>query len=529
MKRILWILCIPAVIFALSCNRSKEEMPHTERTATLLSDLLTRLDSMDVYSARLDGRIDELKARLPMQPVREHIALRCAIADVYSSYNVDSAIVYVTEAEYVAKAAGLDSLRINAGLLLSEALTSGGFFMESQEVLAKVPRKSLKPSQIVPYYHAWSSLYHGLCTSLEEPKQFVEEYRCRYDTYVDSLLIAADPADIRFLHNIERREARAGNYDGARRYNAARMGMLTDTLSADYATALYDRFMISYYYKKELTGEAVDDLLQSAIIEVRNSKYDIASLLRLEAILSDYNHVRAAKKVSDAYYASVQRYGSRKRLLEGGEWAIKINERDSRLLRSKNHELILTLFLISLLAVALLLAIMRVGRDRDKLERLYENLQRSGRITKSYIGVVFGLYSSYMKRLDTFRTRIHATLRRGHVDHALELTSPAGDMASEERRELFKNFDSAFVDIFPDFIDTVNSCLKPEERIVPKKTEILNNELRILALVKLGMEDSAEIADMLQCSVKTVYNLRSILKARLAIPEEEFNDIISKL
>ena len=85
------------------------------------------------------------------------------------------------------------------------------------------------------------------------------------------------------------------------------------------------------------------------------------------------------------------------------------------------------------------------------------------------------------------------------------------------------------MDIFPDYVEVVNSCLKPAEKIVPKRTEILSNELRILALIKLGIEDNAEIASVLHCSVKTVQNLRSILKARLAISEKEFNTIISNL
>ena len=84
-------------------------------------------------------------------------------------------------------------------------------------------------------------------------------------------------------------------------------------------------------------------------------------------------------------------------------------------------------------------------------------------------------------------------------------------------------------DIFPDFIQTVNSCLKSDSQITPKKTEILNNELRILALNKLGIEDNKEIADMLMCSIKTVYNLRSTFKARLAISEKAFNRVIFRM
>ena len=179
--------------------------------------------------------------------------------------------------------------------------------------------------------------------------------------------------------------------------------------------------------------------------------------------------------------------------------------------------------------IAIVQALLQINRSRLKIITLKNNLEQSDRISKSYIGVAFQLYSSYIKRLDMFRTKINSSLRKGHVDQAMELTTPSGDIASEERRELFHNFDRAFVDIFPNYIDVVNSCLKPEQIIVPKRTEILSNELRILALIKLGIEDNTEIAGMLHCSVKTVQNLRSILKARLAIPEDEFNNIISRL
>ena len=128
-----------------------------------------------------------------------------------------------------------------------------------------------------------------------------------------------------------------------------------------------------------------------------------------------------------------------------------------------------------------------------------------------------------------FRTKIHSSLRKGYVDQALELTSPLGDFAADERRELFHNFDTAFMDIFPDFIQAVNECMKPECRLIPKRTEILNTELRILALIKLGIEDTTRIAEMLHCSVKTVYNLRSGIKGRLAVSEDEFKKVLSEL
>ena len=525
MKRAAYIiLCL---LLAAACHR--EEMPQTARTKGLIRELISELDSTDVIAARKEKKIEGVKSRLPGRTDEERYAIYYKIAEEYSKYVLDSSIVYLQKAIRLAREKDWELPRINAEITLASILSPGGFYSEAHETIASVPRDAVSGDLLVQYYNAWAMFYHELSSAPNEPEAYQKRYRESYNVYRDSLLAVADTLSMLYLHNMERKEARLGHIDEARRYNDIRLSILKDPKSADYATCLYDRFMIAYYYERKLTGEAVDDLLESAIIEVGNSNHDIASLLRVEALLNNIDEVKAAKKVSDYYYASLRQFGSRKRIFTGGEQALQILDLNNRLLQKRNHELLITLFLITLLMVALLLALVVINSERVKITRLKDDLQRSGKISKGYVGAVFQLYSSYIKRLDVFRTKIHSTLKRGQVEQALDLTSPSGDIASEERKELFRNFDSAFVDIFPNFIETVNACLKPGEKIEPKKTEILNNELRLLALIKLGIEDSTEMADMLHCSVKTVYNLRSILKARLAIPEEAFNKIVSEL
>lgn len=519
------ILLLAAIAAALPCRG--EVMPRTERTDGLIRELLTKLDSTDIYAASKEKRIEEIKAKLQGSSGRERFDLCRSIAEEYGNYMLDSALVYISMEERSAVEIGSDSLVINAMLRRSNTLSIGGFYVEAEETIESIPRSGLQGQLLVLYYNACSLLYHELYSAANEPADFREKYRAEYTVYRDSLLAVADTTDHLYLRNMEKKADRAGDFDEARRYNAIRFSAISDPRSGAYATCLYDRFLTAYYYEGKLTGEAVDDLLESAIIEVEICNRNIASLLRVEALLININEVKAAKKVSDYYYSSLRRFGSRKRLLEGGEQAIKILDRNQQLLQARNKELMVTIALISLMVVAMVFLLVVMIRSRRKIERLNEDLQRSGKISKNYVGVVFQLYSSYIKRLDVFRTKIHSSLRKGNVEQALELTMPSGDIAAEERKELFHNFDKAFMDIFPDFIETVNSCLKPGEKIVPKKTEILTTELRILALMKLGIEDIDKIAEMLHCSLKTVYNLRSVLKARLAVSEEEFKKTIS--
>ena len=523
------LLYIVALVLAVSCNRGEYKMPHTARTRGLVKELLSTLDSTDVYAARKEGKLEEMKSALPGQTDQERFLLNYNIAREYSSYVVDSTLIYLQRASQVAAGAGLDSLKIRADLMLSALMSEAGFYTEARDVLVSVPRKDVTGRLLESYFNAWALLYHNLYSDFNAPDDFADKYRENYAVYRDSLLLVGDTTSVLYLHNIERKAARAGDFAAARRYNDIRLSLIKDPCSAPYATCLYDRFMIAYYYERELTGEAVDDLLESAIIEVRNSKQDIASLLRVEALLISNNDLNAAKKVSDYYFSSLQKLGSRRRLIDGADLTIKIIDRNAQFIRKRNRELSVTLVLLSLLAVALVFALVSINRSRLNITRLKDNLEQSDNISKNYIGVVFQLYSSYIKRLDVFRMRIHTRLKKGQIEQALELTSPLEDVASEERKELFHNFDTAFVDIFPDFIKTVNACLKPDAQIVPKKTEILSTELRILALIKLGIEDSTKIAEMLQCSVKTIYNLRSGLKARLAISEEAFKKVILEL
>ena len=527
MRKCYMLLLLAAIAIAVPCRGARTLQ--TDRTRGLIRELLVKLDSTDVYAANKERALEDAKSRLSGLSDVEYYKLCYDIAKSYSKYKLDSSLVYIDKAIETARKAGRDSLMFEAEFKKAGILYSSGFNTEALETLHTIPGSKMKGGLLVSYYNAWTELYHSLYNGSHEPAAYRKKYRACYNEYRDSLLSVLDTANVLYLRNMERKEARAGNYAEARRYNAIRMSMIGDTKSPDYATCLYDRFMIAYFYERKLTGEAIDNLFEAAIIEVGDCNYDIASLLRVEAYLIDINEVSAAKKVSDYYYASLHTLGSRQRIIDGGEQAIRINDRNSRLLQKKNSDFKAALVFISLLFVALLLTLFVINNSRIKITRLKDNLERSGRISKGYVGVVFQLYSSYIKRLDVFRTKVHSTLKKGRLEQALELTSPSGDIALEERRELFRNFDSAFVDIFPDFMETVNSCLKPEDRIVPKKTEILNNELRMLALMKLGIKDSTEIADLLHCSVKTVYNLRSMIKARLAIPEEDFNKVISEL
>lgn len=512
----------------LSCH--KVEMPHTDRTDQLITELLSKLDSTDIYTARKLNYIKNIQSEITDTTQSESAYVsHYNIADKFANYSIDSSLLYINKAIESAIESGNDSLKVRAELKQSSVLTTGGFYVAAREILESIQRDTLNGENLISYYNAWSHLYHELYSSHYEPASFQSKYRNLYATYRDSLLDVVSHDSRIYLRNMEKKEARLKNIEEAIKYSDLRLKNIENKNSPEYGTWLYDRYQLAAYYDGKLTGEAIDYLLESAIIEIEDANHDIASLFRIEALLHKIGKAKEAKQISDFYYTSLRKFGSRKRILQSGELAIEINEANFKSLQKKNSQFLISIIIISLLTTFLVILLHKRHNYILKITNLKNKFKRSSAISEKYVGVTFKLYSSYIKRLDEFRTKIHSNLKRGNIENALDLTSPSSDITSEERRILFNNFDSAFIDIYPNYIEIVNSCLKPEERITPKRTEVLNNELRIQALIKLGIEDTKELAELLHCSVKTVYNLRSTFKMKLAISEKEFQDIISKL
>lgn len=97
-----------------------------------------------------------------------------------------------------------------------------------------------------------------------------------------------------------------------------------------------------------------------------------------------------------------------------------------------------------------------------------------------------------------------------------------------DTKEFFLNFDKAFLTLYPTFIDEFNQLLYPDKQITLKKGELLSNELRLMALVRLGVKDTQKISTLLFYSPQTIYNYRSSMKNR-AIDKENFEKNVESI
>lgn len=186
------------------------------------------------------------------------------------------------------------------------------------------------------------------------------------------------------------------------------------------------------------------------------------------------------------------------------------------------------LWTISILSLSLILAIAwiyhqmkRLAVARNNLEHTNAQLQMSNHIKEEYIGRFLKLCSTYIDRLEAYRRMVNKKISNGQTEELLKMVR-SSDALDTDLKELYKNFDKAFLHLFPDFVKNFNQLLQPEMRIELRKGELLNTELRIFALIRLGIDDSSQIAEFLRYSVNTIYNYRAKVKNKACISRDDF-------
>jgi len=151
-----------------------------------------------------------------------------------------------------------------------------------------------------------------------------------------------------------------------------------------------------------------------------------------------------------------------------------------------------------------------------------DSLQEANYVKEEYIGQMFAMCSEYLQKIENVKRDINRKLTARQYDLALKATKIKSDDDMKELHELWSRFDDVFLTLFPDFVERFNELLRPDEHIVLRPGEKLNTDLRIYALVRLGINNSVKIAKILGLSTQSVYNARQKMRARATESEVDF-------
>lgn len=176
------------------------------------------------------------------------------------------------------------------------------------------------------------------------------------------------------------------------------------------------------------------------------------------------------------------------------------------------------------------LSLMRknLSKSNKELVALNQQLQQTGKIKEVYIARYLDRCVSYLDKLEQYRRSLEKLAMASRIEDLFKAIRSA-DFLREERKNFYNEFDKSFLELFPNFIHDFNNLLNEDGKIEPKPGEILNTELRIFALIRLGVTDANRIAHFLGYSLATVYNYRSKIRNRAKGDKDNFEQEVMSL
>lgn len=457
------------------------------------------------------------------------------IISEYEKYSFDKALFYIEKNIEIADSLGTNTLKKESQLKLAKLLAISGRYKEAIDVLHDIKRNDLPEKLLQSYYYNYKEGYSGLSyyTTVNTTKQ---NYSQLYETYQDSLLQVLEPNSDESLALKEKALRDKRNIEDALNVNFKRLSLAKPN-TPKYALITFERSLL-YSLKNDIFNQK-KYLILSAISDISTSVKDNASLTELAMLLFKEGDIQRAHDYIDFSVEDAEMYNSKLRFINISNKLSVISKAYEEKNQEQQNELKKLLIFISVLALFLVLTIIYIYNQIKKLSaarkelksanaqllnlneklsftnadlnRLYTELSNSDKIKEQYIGTFLNLYSDYINKLDTYRKMVRNYLVSNKTKTLLELTK-SKQLVDNELQLFYDNFDQSFLHIYPNFVASVNNLLFEEERLTPKGKNNLNTELRILALMRLGIISSSKISKILRYSVNTIYNYKVKLK-----------------
>lgn len=493
-------------------------------TDSVLICLDKALGEQKYYLKIKESCIDSLKKLLAGSVGDEEIyLLNNKLAKEYELFVSDSALRYIDRNLLLATQSGAKKWMDETLIRQSAVFTVSGMYKEALESFVRIDRKNLSAALLLDYYACGRQLYSFL-SIYSHSEKYTLEYLCKAEAYRDSLLMVLPSGSPAYRLNALERIIGKGETARAKYELYKLLAELPDNLHEYARTA----FSLALIYK----GEGQTDLYEyflalSAISDIKSSVKENAALQNLAVSLYEAGDIERAyryikQSLEDAVFCN-----ARLRTIEISGILPVIDAAYRFKGEEQKRQLVFFLILVSLLSASLIVAIVLIYEQMKKLSVIQKKLRQSNHIKEEYIGHFLSLCSVYIEKLENFRRMVNRKLVVGQAEEVLRITR-SSQYADVEQKEFYANFDGAFLHLYPNFVEKFNQLLQPEERFVLKQGELLNTELRIYALIRLGIDDTPKIAGFLHYSVNTIYTYRNKVKNK-AISRNDFEQCVMNI
>ncbi|MBQ0909471.1 hypothetical protein KBJ98_12220 [Flavobacterium sp. F-328] len=527
-------------VFIFSQNNSVELLNELDQTVT----------DYAVYSHKKELKINKLKELLSYTTADiEKYDVYGKLYAEYKSYQSDSALIYARKSFQIAEKLN-DIEKLNhARLNLASIMGTLGMYKEATDILNRI---NITP-KLKGYYFTVNSVVYGYMSDYAASLQEKKKYIILTKKHRDSSLNYYKPQSSAYIMAQSSTLLDAGKHKE------------TLTLLLNYFPKIAhnsdDRAVIAYivsqaYRQKKDAEQEKKWLTISAISDLQLAKKEYISLRSLAFLMYEngdfdraYTYIK--RSLEDALFCN-----ARLRTYEISKMLPIINEAYQKQNETNRFQLILFLISVSILSVFLLVLLFLLFKQMKKLSKAKQDLSLANNklselntelnafneklnetnytlteanlLKEIYIGRYMDQCSDYIGKLDEYRRKLNVMATTGKMNELISAVK-SKQFVENELAVFLTNFDKTFLQLFPNFIAEFRVLLIDEEAIQLKEGELLNTELRIFALIRLGIKDSAKISTFLRYSVSTIYNYRSQIKNKAAGPREDFEANVMRI
>ena len=538
-------LLVPVLLLiATTCSASQQSNQALYHT---LDSLIAKYNQLTAEKERRVTNIKDGVRGIKLSPEQQY-DLNQRLYDEYVAYKFDSAFYYI-EKNVNALSSSADHDRFAASAVrMAHILAVTGLFDRARRLLDKVNPDSISDQQKIAYYTQQSEL-NLYRSEMAQFTNYFYDYIKRAQYYRQLVMQIAPKDSYDYVFNRATYICEAGDTEEAIRILEA---YLNKTEQGTRIYSIITSTLAFFYQNKGVPEKQEYYLLLSAISDERSAIRENNSLRSLSELLMDRGNYDDAYRYLLQAISEAKFYGSRIRLMQVGRMApqiLQLYDAERTRTQQRTSLLLMVISIISIILAGIIVYTLILYRKKhaaglkiiemnkmlashsEEIESVNTQMKEANRIKEEYIGRFLELSSQLISDSEQRLKQLNRLARERKLE---ELYAELKTMEPVNKgiRKFHSHFDTAFLNIYPNFISEVNNLLNPECRFDVEQdgtpVKHLSTELRVLALIRLDITDNQEIADILRSSITTIYTYRSKIKAR-AINKESFEDDVRKI
>lgn len=533
-----------ALVFTCGSLAASERAISEAQLDSVLQLLDNEIQRADAFRRNKEERISLLRDELARARSDEmRLSLMHSLYDEYSSYQNDSATNYANSMIALADKTGNAVEAATARMSLLDSYLTVGFFKEASEIDAVIDSSVLPVERRAEYYRLRARLFQNLESYVDRDSKLGAQYAAERSAAYDSIIALTAPGSYAHDEALLERELVYKNLPELA--VTTRLGFLQRPELSDHDRAINYSILGSVHQWNNKPDDAAYYYACSALYDLRSNTRETTASKDLAALMLERGDIARANRYIHLALDDANFFNSRLRFIEINAVLPRIEMARYDWLDSQRWALIFIVVLVCvLLAVASILWLKlrrrnrrlaashdEINRKNDALEdvnaslrRVNDELRETTEIKDQYI--MQSLYSNtdFVDEVESKLTKAVSRLKARQYDELGRILYSIG--VKQERQRMYISFDTAFLKLFPNFIEEFNKLFDEEHRIAVDGDGPLPTEIRIFALLRLGISNPVDVARYLNLSVNTVYVYKTRIKAKARVPKNEFDDLI---